>query len=96
MLHRALALEVELDVVQGCAYLLEGCVSVEVGIATGQCLADVAKTPPTAQLFFLGTTEGLPYHLHQVVQLLERFILLYQHLYLIVVQPEALAFIKQM
>ena len=35
VLHCALALEVELDVVQGCVYLLERCVSVEVGIAMG-------------------------------------------------------------
>ena len=38
----ALALEVELDVVQGCADLMERSLWVEVGIALGEQLADVA------------------------------------------------------
>ncbi len=96
MLGLTLALEVELNVIQGGAYLLEGSFGVEVGVAPGQELADVAQAPPAGLLIFLGATEALANHLHQVIQPLEGLVLLYQHGYLAVVQPETLSLIKQM
>ncbi len=50
MLGFALALEVELDVVEGVSYLLEGCFRIEVGIAIGEEFADIAQAPPIALL----------------------------------------------
>lgn len=46
----ALALEVELDVVEGVTNLLEGCFRIEVGIASGEEFADITQTPPVALL----------------------------------------------
>ena len=96
MLGLTLALEVELNVIQGGTYLLEGRFGVEVGVAPGQELADVAQAPPAGLLIFLGATEALANHLHHVIQPLEGLVLLYQHGYLAVVQPETFPLIKQM
>ena len=90
----AFALKIELYIVQGVAYLLEWRFWVEVGIARGQHLTDIAQTPPLALLCFLGAAEGLANHLNQIVQLLERLVLSHQLLNLIIVQPKALTFIK--
>ena len=60
----ALAFEVELDVVQRIAYLLEGCLWVEVRIATGKQLTDVAQTPPLGQLRFPRSAESFSNHLY--------------------------------
>ena len=50
MLGFALALEVELDIVEGIANLLEGCFRIKVGIAIGEEFADIAQAPPVALL----------------------------------------------
>ena len=95
VLRRALALEVELHVVQGIAYLLEWGIGVEVGIVLRQDDADVAQAQPSPCCLILRTAEGFANHLHQVVQLLEGLVLLYQRLYLRFVQPIAFTFIKE-
>jgi hypothetical protein len=46
----ALALEVELDIVESITNLLEGCFRIEVGIAIGEEFADITQAPPIALL----------------------------------------------
>ena len=67
VLGGALALEVELDVVQRVAYLLEGRFGIETRIAAGKQMANVTQAPPLGLLRFLRPTEALTNHLHQVV-----------------------------
>ena len=68
---------------------------IEVGIAAGEGGQDFRGTPPAA-LAVLWLAEGLVDHLHQIDCTLVRHILLYQGLYLVILQPEPLSTIKQM
>ena len=95
MLGLALAGEVELDVVEGCADFPEGGLRIEVGIARGEQGTDVSQTPPLTNFTIIRTAEGFANHLHKVVQVLIGFVFLNQRGNLIIVQPEALAFIKE-
>ena len=90
----AFALEVELNIIKGIAYLLERCLWVEVWITIGQKLADVAKTPPFSLFTLLWSAKTLAYHLNQIIQLLERLVLFNQRLDFIIIQPESLTVIK--
>ena len=92
----ALALEVELDVVEGVANLLKWSFWIEVGVVRGEQLTDVPEAPPGGLFSFFRTTEGLTNHFYQVVQVLIRLVFCYQRGYLAVVQPETLTFVKQM
>ncbi len=65
---------------------------IEVGIAAGEGGQDFRGTPPAA-LAVLWLAEGLVDHLHQIDCTLVRHILLYQGLYLVIVQPEALTLV---
>ena len=94
MVAGALALEIELHVVESVSQFLEGRVRIEVLIARGKQFADFLEAPPAGLLTLLGTVEGLANHLHQIVQLLIGRILADQHGYLVVVQPESLIIIK--
>ena len=66
---------------------------IEVGIAAGKGVEYLRRSPP-ASLTVLRLTEGLVDHLHQVDRPLIRHVLLYQRLYLVILQPETLTFIK--
>jgi len=56
VLHRTLAPEVELHVVQGISDFLEWGVGVETGIVAGQDVADVAQAQPLAVYIILWPT----------------------------------------
>lgn len=96
MLHRTLAPEVELHVVQGISDFLEWGVGVETGIVLSQDVTDVAQAQPFAVYIIIWPTEGFAYHFYQVVQFLEGLVLLDQRLYLGFVQPIALTRVKEM
>ena len=65
-----------------------------VGVAVFQQFVDLREFPPSA-FAGLGLAEGFTNHLHQVVQLLIGLVLLDECGYLLVVQPESLAFIEE-
>ena len=70
-----------------------GPLGIEIGIAAGEGRENLCGSPPSA-LTVLGLAESLVDHLYQVDGALIGHVLLNQRLYLAILQPESLSFIK--